>query len=328
MSNTLTDVIPLIDLADWRTGDAGVQAAAAAKVDQALRDSGFLMLANHDVDPQLAADLRSAAKAFFSLPRETKARYETTVGGRGWLPSGKEANSFAGEEADKATPDMKESLTMGRPYATGNPTLDSTAFAPNVWPDEVPELELLATTYMEAMYGLYDELLRMCGEALGLGREWFIERCANGTRTLNINRYPSLEETGVPKPGQFRVGAHTDWSIFTLLDRQPGYGGFQVQLSDDGEWLDAPFVEGTLLVNIGDLLARWTGDRWRSTRHRVLPPQESRPAEELISLIQFCDANVDAIVETMPAPIGSGTTYDAVLAGEYLRQRAIQATVK
>lgn len=327
MNQILTDVIPLIDLNHWRSDDIAAQTAAASELDRALRESGFLMLINHGVDPQLASDLRSAAKAFFALTRDEKSKYETTVGGRGWLASGKEANSFAGEEADKSTPDMKESLTMGRPYATGNPALDTTAFAPNVWPDEVPELELLATTYMEAMYGLYDEILRMCGEALALGREWFVERCSGGTRTLNINRYPSMEETGAPKPGQFRVGAHTDWSIFTLLDRQPGYGGFQVQLEDDGEWLDAPFVDGTLLVNIGDLLARWTGDRWRSTRHRVLPPQESAPAEELISLIQFCDANVDAIIETMPAPIGTGTTYEPVLAGEYLRQRAIQATV-
>lgn len=320
----LTDVIPLIDLAEWRSTDSDRQAQAAATVDQALRESGFLMLTNHGVPADLAADLRRAAKAFFSLPTDIKTKYETTVGGRGWLPSGKEANSYAGEEADKSTPDMKESLTMGRPD-TGGSVPESLAFAPNVWPSEVPELEPLATTYMGAMYGLYDELLRMCGSALGLGSDWFIDRCSNGTRTLNINRYPSLEETGIPKPGQFRVGAHTDWSIFTLLDRQPGYGGFQVEL--DGEWLDAPYVEGTLLVNIGDLLARWTGDRWRSTRHRVLPPQESAPSEELISLIQFCDANVDAVIETMPDPIGGGNIYEPVLAGEYLRQRAIQASV-
>lgn len=178
---------------------------------------------------------------------------------------------------------------------------------------------------MTAVYEVYDELLRICGEALGLGTEWFIERTSAGTRTLNINRYPALKETGEPKDGQFRVGPHTDWSIFTLLDRQPGYGGFQVE--QDGQWFDAPFVEGALVINIGDLMARWTGDRWCSTRHRVLPPQDQAPDEELISLIQFCDANVDAVIEPMAPPIGTNTDLPPIEAGEYLRRRALAATV-
>lgn len=317
--------IPLIDLNSWRTGDNESRAAVAAEVDRALTESGFLLLADHGVAAHLGASLREAAKRFFSLPTQIKAQYETTVGGRGWLPSGREANSFDGEDADADKPDMKESYTIGRNHLTGDPAIDEYWFRANVWPTEVPELEALANRYMDQMYGVYDELLRICGAALGLGTDWFIERCANGTRTLNINRYPSMEETGAPKDGQFRVGPHTDWSIFTLLDRQVGYGGFQVE--SHGQWFDAPFVEGALVINIGDLMARWTGDRWRSTRHRVLPPQDQAPKEELISLIQFCDANVDAVIKPMPAPIGKNTNLAPIEAGEYLRRRALAATV-
>ncbi len=320
-----TPHIPIIDLDTWRSGDPTTQKAVARELDYAMQESGFLMLANHGVPPELGADLRTAAKEFFSLPFEVKAKYETTVGGRGWLPSGKEANSFDGEDPDASRPDMKESYTIGRNHLSGNADIDDYWFQPNVWPTEVPELELHAVRYMDVMYGLYDELLRICGEALDLGREWFIDRTSNGSRTLNINRYPALEETGDPQDGQFRVGPHTDWSIFTLLDRQVGYGGFQVE--SDGEWFDAPFVEGTLVVNIGDLMARWTGDRWCSTRHRVLPPQKEAPKEELISLIQFCDANVDAVIEPMPAPIGKNTGLPSIQAGEYLRRRAMAASV-
>ncbi|WP_461666422.1 isopenicillin N synthase family dioxygenase [Gordonia sputi] len=316
---------PLVDLNSWQTGDAETRRSVAAEVDQALQQSGFLLLANHGVAPTLGTELRAAAKKFFALPASVKAQYETSVGGRGWLPSGKEANSFDGEDSDSNKPDMKESYTIGRDYLTGDPALDKYWFRPNVWPTEVPELQQCATRYMTEMYRLYDDLLRICGEALDLGAEWFIERTSSGTRTLNINRYPSLEEAGAPKEGQFRVGPHTDWSIFTLLDRQVGYGGFQVE--SNGEWFDAPFVEGALVINIGDLMARWTGDRWRSTRHRVLPPQDQAPKEELISLIQFCDANVDAVVEPMPAPVGVNTDLPAIEAGEYLRRRAQAATV-
>ncbi|MBX9152168.1 MULTISPECIES: isopenicillin N synthase family oxygenase [Rhodococcus] len=320
-----TPHIPVIDLAIWRTGDPSQQKTIAHELDRAMQESGFLMLANHGVPTELGSDLRAAAKEFFSLPADTKAKYATTVGGRGWLPSGKEANSFDGVDADASRPDMKESYTIGRNQPSGNADLDDYWFKPNIWPEEVPALELHAARYMHTMYGLYDELLRMCAEALDLDREWFIERTSNGTRTLNLNRYPALEETGDPQDGQFRVAPHTDWSIFTLLDRQVGYGGFQVE--SGGEWFDAPFVEGTLVVNIGDLMARWTGDRWRSTRHRVLPPQQEAPREELISLIQFCDANVDALIEPMPTPIGKNTGLPAIQAGEYLRRRAMAASV-
>ena len=81
--------------------------------------------------------------------------------------------------------------------------------------------------------------------------------------------------TGPPARASY-VGAHSDFGVVTLLDRQPGYGGLQIQLLD-GTWVDAPYVEGTLTINIGDLLARWTGDRWRSTVHRVLPPSDQAP---------------------------------------------------
>lgn len=317
--------IPLIDLNEWRHEDANSRARVASEVDRALKDSGFLLLVNHGVAPSLGAGVRSAAKAFFDLPVDVKSKYATTVGGRGWLPSGKEANSYDGEDPDADKPDMKESYTIGRNFLSGDPELDSYWFKPNVWPMEVPDLELYASYYMDSMYTVYDELLRICGQALGLGTEWFIERTARGSRTLNINRYPSLNEIGAPQEGQFRVGPHTDWSIFTLLDRQVGYGGFQVEI--DGEWFDAPFVEGALVINIGDLMARWTGDRWRSTRHRVLPPQDQAPDEELISLIQFCDANIDAVITPMKEPIGRNINLPTIEAGEYLRRRALAATV-
>lgn len=319
-----TPNIPLISLRAWRDGDPAARRQIVEQVDQALQDSGFLLLGDHNVPAEAFSDLRASAKAFFALPAETKAKYATYVGGRGWIPIGKEANSFFGEEADASRPDMKESYTMGRPHETGDATIDEQWFKPNVWPEEVPELEKRAVTCMESLYGVYDDLLRICGDALGLGTDWFIVRSADGTRTMNINRYPPLAETGVPQEGQYRVGPHTDWSIFTLLDRQVGYGGLQVE-TNDGAWVDAPHVDGALVINIGDLLARWTGDRWKSTRHRVLPPQDNAPAEELISIIQFCDANVDTIVEPMPAPIGHNGDYPPVEAGEYLHGRALAA---
>jgi isopenicillin N synthase-like dioxygenase len=104
-----------------------------------------------------------------------------------------------------------------------------------------------------------------------------------------------------------------------VLDREPGRGGLQIYTLE-GTWIDAPYDPAALTVNIGDLLARWTGDRWRSTRHRVLPPQAEAPDEDLLSLIFFYEANHDAVVESLPPPIGR-TSFPPVIAHEYIGKK-------
>ena len=316
-------MIPLIDLRRWRSGE---RASVAAETDNALRESGFLMISGHGVSIELRAAVRAAAKRFFELPAEQKDPYAAPVGGRGWIPVGKEANAFYGLEADVTRADLKESYTIGREHRTGNPAVDEAWFSPNIWPEQVPELAQLCNEYAQAIRTLYDELLEVCTAALGLPDGWLIERTRNSPHTFNVNRYPPLCETGKPLDGQYRVAPHTDWGILTILDRQIGYGGLQIQTPDE-EWIDAPHVEDSFTVNIGDLMARWTGDRWRSTRHRVLPPPAESPGEELISLILFLEADVDTVIVPLPTPIGHRQDYPPVTAGDYLMERAKAATV-
>jgi len=316
-------MIPLIDLDRWRGGD---RTAVAAETDAALRESGFLMVSGHGVSVELRERLRAAAKRFFALPVEQKAPYAAPVSGRGWIPVGREANSFYGVQADAARADLKESYTAGREHQTGDAALDETWFKPNVWPAEIPELAELSAEYTRVIRALNDELLTICATALGLAEDWFARRSRNSPHTFNINRYPPLSETGAPREGQFRVGPHTDWGMLTILDRQVGYGGLQIQTLD-GEWIDAPHVENAFTINVGDLLSRWTGDRWRSTRHRVLPPPSQSPTEELISLIVFLEADFDTVVTPLPAPIGHRQDYPPVVAADFFLERSNAATV-
>jgi isopenicillin N synthase-like dioxygenase len=176
------------------------------------------------------------------------------------------------------------------------------------------------------MHALADELMAVCAVALGLDRDWFAASLDHPTYTLNVNRYPPLDVVGPVQEGQFRIGPHTDFGTLTLLDREPGAGGLQVFTADQ-EWVDAPFVPGTLTINAGDLLSRWTGGRWLSARHRVLPPQASAPDEDLVSLVFFYECNHDALVESMPPPIGH-RRYTPVYAADYLDEqyRAISIT--
>jgi isopenicillin N synthase-like dioxygenase len=314
----VTSGIPLVDLTHWRNGSAADRTTLATTVDQALIDSGFLMVSGHGVPTALRAEIRDAARRFFGLDGAAKARYGAAVGGRGWIPPGKEANGYLlGVELP---PDLKETFVSGYEYSSGDPDVDAEWFMPNVWPTEVPDLQQLSRVYAQSMRTLAGELLELLAVAAGLPNSWFTDRCIASPHSFNINRYPALNRTGPVAEGQFRIAPHTDFGTITILDRETGYGGLQV-CTREGEWIDAPVIPDAFTINIGDLMARWTGDRWTSTMHRVLPPSAEAPDEELISLIFFFEANLDQVIESFPPPIGRANDYLPVTAAGYLRSR-------
>jgi isopenicillin N synthase-like dioxygenase len=218
---------PLIDIAPWLDGSD--RASVARAVDEALCTSGFLLITGHGVPDNATehadrdrAAARSAARTVFALPPEHKARYAVAVGGHGYLGPGTEANAAA--EGVAGPPDLKESWTVGADAPTGDPALDATWFAPNVWPAEVPALQTTLEQHMRRMCALADTLLEIGAAGLGLDADHFTRHTRHPSYTLNVNRYPPLTEVGPPAPDQFRIGAHTDFGTFTVLDREPGVG--------------------------------------------------------------------------------------------------------
>jgi len=259
----------------------------------------------------------SAAREFFALPTEVKARYAVTVGGRGWLPPGVEANGYA--EGTETPPDLKESYAVGADEKTGIPEVDDFWFPENVYPAEVPALEAAVKGYLRQMRELAETLLSIAEVALQQRPGFFTGKTAHSTHTMNINWYPPVHISGLPEPGQFRIGPHTDFGTFTILDREPGRGGLQVWSPDD-DWEDAPYHPDAFTINTGDLLARWSGDRWKSNRHRVLPPQADAPEEDLVSLVYFYEADWDAMVDSLQPPVGKANDYPPVMASEFLKR--------
>ncbi|MGW1501383.1 isopenicillin N synthase family dioxygenase [Streptomyces mirabilis] len=318
-----TPRIPTIDLRPWLDGDPDARTVIARTVDEALRSAGFLLVTGHGVDPALRTRIREAARAFFTLPTEVKQPYAVQVGGRGWLGPGAEANGYS--EGTQTPPDLKESLTFATHEPFEDPATNAEWYAPNVWPAEAPELRKLCEEYLAGMGGLENHLLALLGEALGLEPDFFTRHMDHPTYGFNINWYPGTEVVGEPEPGQFRIGPHTDFGTVTILDRQAGKGGLQVY-TDEGGWEDAPFDPAAFTINIGDLMARWTGDRWRSGRHRVLPPPADAPAEELMSLVYFGECTPGTVVESVPAPVGR-VAYPPVDSHVYLREKLDSITV-
>jgi isopenicillin N synthase-like dioxygenase len=316
--------VSTIDLDPWFAGTPDGMASVVAQLDAALQSVGFFLVTGHGVSRADRTAVRSAAREFFALPQDVKRRYAVTVGGRGWLPPGVEANAYS--EGTETPPDMKESFAVGADRKTGNPEVDDFWFADNAWPAEVAALEQAMQTYLDQMRGLAETLLTIAAAALDQEPGFFTDHTTNSTYTLNINWYPPASVVGVPAPGQFRIGPHTDFGTFTVLDREPGKGGLQVW-SPDGDWEDVPYDPDAFTINTGDLLARWTGDRWISNRHRVLPVQAEAPDEDLVSLVYFYEANWDSVVESLQPPVGKRNDYRPVTAAEFIKKRYDAITV-
>jgi isopenicillin N synthase-like dioxygenase len=310
--------VPIIDLNPWFSGDDEARASVAAQVDGALSSVGFMLVTGHGVPRSLASEVRAATRSFFALPDAVKRRYAVSVNGRGWLPPGVEANAYS--EGTETPPDLKESYTFGADRPTGDAEVDAYWFAPNVWPAEAPAVQSVVIDYLARMNALADELLVLCAAALGLEADFFTRHTSHSTHTFNVNWYPPASIAGEPEEGQFRIGPHTDFGTVTILDREPGRGGLQVWNAEAG-WQDAPYDPDALTINIGDLLARWSGDRWMSNRHRVLPPQAEAPDEDLVSLVYFYEADHDTVVHSLQPPIGKANDYSPVVSAAFLRER-------
>jgi isopenicillin N synthase-like dioxygenase len=144
------------------------------------------------------------------------------------------------------------------------------------WPERPPELRRLFEEDLDAVSGLGERLRRLFALALDLPEDWFEDAFRGHSSSMRVINYPAPEEE--PEPGQLRAGAHTDYGCMTILRTEDAAGGLQVQ-TRAGEWLDVQAVPGSFVVNLGDMVARWTNDRWTATLHRVaIPPAELRRA--------------------------------------------------
>jgi isopenicillin N synthase-like dioxygenase len=305
--------VPVVDLRHWTDGSD--RSAVAAAVDEALRDVGFFLVVGHGVDEQLITDARRVFAEFFRQPADVKQRVRMPqLGMAGWAPMGMEANAYSfGQETP---PDLKESYRLGAHELPGRPPLRGD----NVWPTEPADFRDVVRAYMAAVDALHLELLRVCAAAAGLDDvEFFAATSLRNDNTLNVNWYAPTTVLGEPRPGQYRIGPHTDFGSITVLHREPGSSALQVQLPD-GQWVHAPVVDGAFTVNAGDMLAHWSGGRWRSAIHRMPAPTE--PDDGLLSLVYFCDPDPDTLV----VPLHGDAP--PVLAGDYLKAKIAAITMQ
>jgi isopenicillin N synthase-like dioxygenase len=320
---TTDSSVPVIGLADYFTGSAADKQRIVREIDDACRSIGFLIVSDHGVSPELIARTHATARTFFDLPDATKRRFTTpdpTIY-RGYYAL--ETNAVAYSRDDLAAPpDYREIYSINRISIDPtdryyNSPLGRRIFAPNIWPDVVPDLRESWTQYYAAMEQLATSLMRMFALALGLDEHWFDDKVDKHMTNFAVSNYPDQPEE-LPN-GQLRAGPHTDYGSLTILKTEDKPGGLEV-LDSTGCWRAVPIVPDSFIINLGDLMAQWTNDRWVSTMHRVVnPPRDRAIGSRRQSLIFFPQANYDALVECLPTCRGAGgAKYSPITSGEHL----------
>ena len=314
------DGIPTIDLAG---NIAEVTAALAA----ACEDVGFFQIVHHGVDHRVIERAWTTARAFFDLPladRMSVAR-RNERDAYGYVPVALEAlNRSLGETTGGA--DLKETLNIGPVDPLPRPPIDegeAWAFATNEWPDALPELRPAWEAYFREMVALSSRLMSLFAVALHLPADYFEQMIGESASAMRAINYPHQESP--PPPGTLRAGAHTDYGTLTVLRQDDAPGGLQVFDHTTSAWVDVPYVPDAFVVNLGDLLERWTNDRWRSTLHRVVnPPHDGRPDTRRQSMAFFHNANYHTVVECLPTCLAPGEAprHAAVVAGPHLMEKA------
>ncbi|SPZ16850.1 2OG-Fe(II) oxygenase [Pseudomonas luteola] len=286
---TMTQSLPIIDIAPlYSAEDTGWQ-TVARDIDQACRTWGFFYIKGHPIPATRLAQLQDYAQRFFALPVEEKLKIDITQSQhhRGY-------GAVATEQLDPNLPsDLKETFDMGFHVPANHP--DVLAGKPLRGPNRHPDLEgweALLETHYQDMQALACTVLRAITLALGIDRDFFDQRFVAPMSAFRMIHYPPRQSAGDTK--QQGAGAHTDYGCVTLL-HQDQVGGLQVR-SVQGDWIDAPPIEGTYVVNIGDMMARWSNDRYKSTPHRVISPS----GVDRYSMPFFAEPDPDTLISCLP----------------------------
>jgi isopenicillin N synthase-like dioxygenase len=308
-SSSAIDQIPIIDISGFRDGSD--KDGVARAVQQAAETVGFLYIAGHGVDQALIDRAFAASKAFFALPEAEKLTVKVNPFHRGYMPFNNSTYT-----AD-LKPNFNETFLAGLDLGPDDPDVRAGVplHGPNQWPAAMPTLRTEIESYYGALMGVGETMLRIFAMALELEENYFLPYFRKPMPFVRLLHYPPQPPTRAEN--EFGIAPHTDYGFVTIL-AQDEVGGLQVRRRGGG-WIDAPYIPGTFVVNIADMLKRWTNDRWASTPHRVI----NTTGRERYSIPFFFDPTYHTLVECIPGcnRDGEAPKYPPITWGDYLKQR-------
>lgn len=309
-----TAPIAEIDIEPFISGEETGRRGVAREFGDAFENIGFAIIVGHGIPENLIQDTYDAVNEFFSLPFAKKHEFTPPeqAKGRGYLPMGIEsvAKTLSGE----TPPDLCEALV----FAGLHRELQGRSTSkPNIWPDQPSSLKSLLVQYCQAMVELNGHLTTMSALALDLPEDHLDKFFADPALVLRFVNYP--DQPVEPQPGQLRYGEHHDYGGLTILRQDSAPGGLQLWV--DGDWADVPSLDGSFVINVGDLTSRWTNGRWRSTLHRVVnPPRHLTGSTQRLSMVAFTGPNEATKIACLPTCCSPDNPprYEPVNAGEYI----------
>lgn len=306
--------VPVLDLSPLQSG--APLDALAHQLDEACRTTGFFYVSQHGIPQPVLDDVFAAARRYFALPHEHRMQHRMDERfRRGFMPQG--INQHKGFVAD-----LKESYEIGVDLPLDHPSVRANLplHDPNRWPAEHPWLQQAVDAYFAEATALGLRLLRLIAVALALPEHFFVDLCRNPMVQMRLFHYPP--HPAMSPENAFGVAPHTDYGMITLLAQDP-IGGLELRKRDD-EWVAAPFIPGTLVINIGDLFQRWTNDRYVSNPHRVI----NRTGRERYSIPAFFNMDYDTMVACLPSccDVSNPPRHEPIRSGDYLvgRFKAVQ----
>ena len=305
------DEIPVIDIGPLDGGTDEVFERVGAELYQAATAIGFFYIGNHGLAEGLIARAFAASREFFSQPDEAKAEVEVSGRHRGWLAMG-QAKMVGYDQ-----PDLKESFLWGLQVEPDDPVVidPGSMIGPNLWPAAMPKMSTTLNDYFSATHDIGRLMFGAFAAALGAPRDAFTKYYDRPISRASLIHYPIQP---VRTDDRFGVSPHTDYGCMTIL-AQDDVGGLEV-VGADGTWLTAHPIAGTLVVNVGDLLTRWTNDLFASTRHRVV----NRTGHERFSIAVAIDPDGDTLIDPICAP-GRAPHYPPIACADYIRGRFDQS---
>ncbi|KZT12727.1 Clavaminate synthase-like protein [Laetiporus sulphureus 93-53] len=316
--------IPLIDFSKYRHATSTAEKRNTAdEIVNGFKEVGFIYLDQHGIPDSTVKHAFQKSAEFFALPMEAKSKlaWEDPRSNRGYVQIGRErvtqsadANEIA--ELRAKAPDFKETMEIGRDW-------DKTW--KNRWPEEgaVPSFRETMLQFFQTCHDLHVLVMRAIALGLDLDEKFFDDKINEQYHNLRLLNYPPIRRSLLEKEGQARAGAHSDYGTLTLLF-QDSVGGLQVLNPHTKEYQSATPMPGTIVINAGDLLARWSNDVLRSTLHRVVaPPAKAISATESItpgrqSIAFFSNPNQGARIECLPTCTGAHTKYAPVTTEDYI----------
>ncbi len=316
--------IPTIDIALFQNGSSAQRAYIAAQVDLAARHIGFMQIIGHGIPIKVIDALKQGMDDFFGLSMAEKTPWQARSPeiNRGYSSPLSERLSYSAGVASAA--DLFEAFNIGSAY-TDYPglALDREAYPVNIWPIVPANFKPSVTDWFYQAAQVARHMTRIFEVALGLPEQFFEPYQDHSLDVLRLNHYAMPAELLRVEDNQMGMGAHTDYGIVTILWADAVSPGLQV-LNSSGHWIDATPAPGALLINLGDMMARWTNDRWLSSMHRVLPPLNAQgQVVRRRSAAFFHDGNADAVISCLPSCCNDAqpARYPPTTVAEHIRQK-------